>query len=142
MAVQSSFDVKAITSPEVRATARFRVCPGPGPCAWGWVSWDSSFWSPSLGRCWFPGNPNHSTITAIFNPQAQHLLGTTTIGQDIFRQLVDGTRLSVLIGFTCGILSTLLAVDDWSDWWLFWRLDRRAAVAGSKRLLAILFSLL
>ena len=37
-------------------------------------------------------------------------MGTTTIGQDIFRQLVQGTRLSVLIGFTCGLLTTLVAI--------------------------------
>ena len=38
------------------------------------------------------------------------MLGTTTIGQDIFRQLVDGTRLSVLIGLTCGLLTTMVAI--------------------------------
>jgi len=56
------------------------------------------------------GNPNLITPFGNLPPSPQHLLGTTTVGQDIFRQLVDGTRLSVLIGFTCGLLTTLIAI--------------------------------
>jgi peptide/nickel transport system permease protein len=57
-----------------------------------------------------PGNPNQQTPFGNLAPSSQHWLGTTTIGQDIFRQLVQGTRLSVLIGFTCGLLTTLVAI--------------------------------
>jgi peptide/nickel transport system permease protein len=63
-----------------------------------------------FGPLLFPGNPNLSTPFGNLPPSPQHLLGTTTMGQDIFHQLVDGTRLSVLIGFTCGLLATLFAV--------------------------------
>src|SRR5215467_13877236 len=56
------------------------------------------------------GNPNLITPFGNLPPSPEHWLGTTTIGQDIFRQLVDGTRLSLLIGFTCGLLTTLVAI--------------------------------
>jgi peptide/nickel transport system permease protein len=63
-----------------------------------------------VGPLLVPGDPNATTRFGNLQPSAQHWLGTTTIGQDIFRQLVDGTRLSVLIGFTCGLLTTLVAI--------------------------------
>lgn len=63
-----------------------------------------------FGPILVPGNPNQQTPFGNLQPSSQHWLGTTTIGQDIFRQLVQGTRLSVLIGFTCGLLTTLVAI--------------------------------
>ncbi len=63
-----------------------------------------------IGPLLVPGDPNTTTRFGNLPPSLQHWLGTTTIGQDIFRQLVDGTRLSVLIGFTCGLLTTLVAI--------------------------------
>jgi len=63
-----------------------------------------------IGPIVLPGDPNTSTPFGNLPPSPEHWLGTTTIGQDIFRQLVDGTRLSVLIGFTCGLLTTLVAI--------------------------------
>jgi peptide/nickel transport system permease protein len=63
-----------------------------------------------IGPLVLPGDPNTSTPFGNLPPSPEHWLGTTTIGQDIFRQLVDGTRLSVLIGFTCGLLTTLVAI--------------------------------
>jgi peptide/nickel transport system permease protein len=63
-----------------------------------------------LGPLLVPGDPNLSTPYGSLPPSPAHWLGTTTIGQDIFRQLVDGTRLSVLIGFTCGLLTTFVAI--------------------------------
>jgi peptide/nickel transport system permease protein len=49
------------------------------------------------------GNPGES-------PSAAHWLGTTRVGQDVFSQLLVGTRTSLFVGFTVGILSTVLAV--------------------------------
>ncbi|HEY7340202.1 MAG TPA: ABC transporter permease [Ktedonobacterales bacterium] len=63
-----------------------------------------------IGPLLVPGDPNTTTRFGNLPPSPQHWLGTTTIGQDIFRQLVDGTRLSLLIGFTCGLLTTLVAI--------------------------------
>jgi peptide/nickel transport system permease protein len=43
-------------------------------------------------------------------PSSHHLLGTTAYGQDIFSQLVWGTRLSLVIALAVGALATGLAV--------------------------------
>jgi peptide/nickel transport system permease protein len=43
-------------------------------------------------------------------PSGAHWLGTTGQGQDVFTQLVWGSRISLLIGFSVGILSTLLGL--------------------------------
>jgi len=42
-------------------------------------------------------------------PSATHWLGTTHMGEDIFSQLVYGTRTVLAVGFTTAIISTLLA---------------------------------
>ena len=43
-------------------------------------------------------------------PSAAHWLGTTQTGQDIFSQLLVGTRGVMIVGFSAGIVATLLAV--------------------------------
>jgi peptide/nickel transport system permease protein len=43
-------------------------------------------------------------------PSWHHLLGTTAQGQDIFSQLIWGTRLSLVIALAVGALATVLAV--------------------------------
>ncbi len=43
-------------------------------------------------------------------PSAAHWLGTTQTGQDIFAQVIVGTRVTLLVGFAVGALSTLLSV--------------------------------
>lgn len=43
-------------------------------------------------------------------PGPQHWLGTTQVGQDIFSQLLVGTRDSLLVGVGTGFLTTLIAV--------------------------------
>ena len=43
-------------------------------------------------------------------PSSHHLLGTTAYGQDIFSQVVEGTRLSLVIALAVGALATGLAV--------------------------------
>jgi peptide/nickel transport system permease protein len=44
------------------------------------------------------------------HPSSTHLLGTTQLGQDIFSQVLVGTRGSLEVGFATGFLTTLLAV--------------------------------
>jgi len=44
------------------------------------------------------------------HPSSAHLLGTTQLGQDIFSQVLVGTRGSLEVGFATGFLTTLLAV--------------------------------
>src|SRR5215470_11114262 len=43
-------------------------------------------------------------------PSWHHLLGTTAYGQDIFSQLISGTRLSLVIALAAGALATVLSV--------------------------------
>lgn len=58
-----------------------------------------------------PYDPQQMAVGLIRQgPSAQHWLGTTAVGQDVWSQLVAGTRTSILVGFTVGILSTVLAV--------------------------------
>jgi peptide/nickel transport system permease protein len=42
------------------------------------------------------------------SPSMKHILGTTAYGEDIFSMLVYGTRVSLLIGLTTGILTALI----------------------------------
>ena len=57
-------------------------------------------------------------------PSLEHLLGTTRQGQDVFTQLVWGTRVTLLVGFVTGSMVILIAViigissgymGGWSD---------------------------
>lgn len=43
-------------------------------------------------------------------PSAQHWLGTTFTGQDVFSQVVGGARVTLLVGFVVGVLATMLSV--------------------------------
>lgn len=43
-------------------------------------------------------------------PSPAHWFGTTLTGQDLFSQFLVGTRTSLVVGFSAGILSTALAV--------------------------------
>jgi peptide/nickel transport system permease protein len=44
------------------------------------------------------------------SPSGRHWLGTTSFGQDVFAQLVAGTRTSLLVGLIGGAIATALAV--------------------------------
>ncbi len=57
-----------------------------------------------------PNNPNKYVGLAHEPPTINHWLGTTGQGQDVFTQLVWGSRISLLIGFSVGILSTILGL--------------------------------
>jgi len=57
-----------------------------------------------------PYSPQAMSVDMGQAPNAHHLLGTTRTGQDVLSQLLVGTRTSLFVGFTVGILSTLLAV--------------------------------
>jgi peptide/nickel transport system permease protein len=55
-------------------------------------------------------NPNAFSNDTLQGPSATHWFGTTQTGQDVFTQVVDGTRVSVLVGFGAGILATILSI--------------------------------
>ena len=43
-------------------------------------------------------------------PSRQHLLGTTKAGQDLFSQMVYGTRITLVVGLVTGLFTTILAL--------------------------------
>jgi peptide/nickel transport system permease protein len=57
-----------------------------------------------------PGDPSRIVARPNQPPSALHWLGTTGQGQDVFRQLVWGSRVSLLIGFSVGLLITLVGL--------------------------------
>ena len=57
-----------------------------------------------------PYSPTATNFPPALGPSWHHLLGTTAYGQDIFSQLVWGTRLSLVIALAVGGLATVLAV--------------------------------
>jgi oligopeptide/dipeptide ABC transporter ATP-binding protein len=57
-----------------------------------------------------PYDPSAEIFTPALGPSRDHLLGTTAYGQDIFSQVVWGTRLSLVIALAVGALATGLAV--------------------------------
>ncbi len=63
-----------------------------------------------FGPLFMPVDPNTTSHLFIVSPSSAHWLGTTVVGQDIFSQLVYGTRTSVFWGLGTGLLVTLLSV--------------------------------
>jgi peptide/nickel transport system permease protein len=55
-------------------------------------------------------DPNALSNLSKAPPSAQHWLGTTTTGQDLFSQLVYGTRTSIFWGFLTGLVVTAISV--------------------------------
>ncbi|HEV8064002.1 MAG TPA: ABC transporter permease [Acidimicrobiales bacterium] len=63
----------------------------------------------------FPGlvakdSPTAIIYTPLQGPSGAHLIGTNSLGQDLFSQLVYGTRYSLEIAFVVGGLSTIVSV--------------------------------
>ncbi len=63
-----------------------------------------------IGPFFMTINPTATSHLFIASPSAAHLLGTTVVGEDIFSQLVYGTRTSVFWGLGTGLLVTLLSI--------------------------------
>src|SRR4051794_16132999 len=55
-------------------------------------------------------HPNDLAFLPSQAPSAQHWLGTTSLGQDIWAQLVYGTRQSLIIALVAGLFATVLSV--------------------------------
>jgi peptide/nickel transport system permease protein len=55
-------------------------------------------------------NPNEDAFKPRLGVSTAHLLGTTAYGQDMWAQLVWGTRNVIIIAFTAGLATTLIAV--------------------------------
>jgi peptide/nickel transport system permease protein len=55
-------------------------------------------------------SPSADAFLPSLQPSSAHLLGTTSYGQDIFAQLIYGTRQSLVVALLAGGLATALAV--------------------------------
>jgi peptide/nickel transport system permease protein len=55
-------------------------------------------------------DPNKLAFPPGLPPSGDHLLGTTALGQDIWAQLVYGTRQSLVIALVAGFFATVLSV--------------------------------
>jgi peptide/nickel transport system permease protein len=55
-------------------------------------------------------HPNQRAYDLSLHPSAQHWLGTTAFGQDIYAQLVYGARETLVIALAVGLLSSVLSV--------------------------------
>jgi peptide/nickel transport system permease protein len=89
--------------------------------------WTSVVWSSGKARVGFiilaiyvlvailapviaPYDPTNSSFAPLEEASGEHLLGTTTAGQDIFSQLIYGSRISLLVGLLGGTIATLIAL--------------------------------
>lgn len=57
-----------------------------------------------------PYPPDRATFDQLLPISREHLLGTTTQGNDIFSQLVYGTRVSLIVGLLGGLAATAIAM--------------------------------
>ena len=63
-----------------------------------------------------PYDPKAGDFEGSLQPSAEHWLGTTSSGQDVFSQLIWGGRISVMVAMVAGLLSTVLAVVIGLGW--------------------------
>jgi peptide/nickel transport system permease protein len=57
-----------------------------------------------------PYDPSARGNDLVQGPSASHWFGTTHLGEDIFSQVLVGTRGVVLVGFVAGLVATILSV--------------------------------
>ncbi len=55
-------------------------------------------------------DPQAFSSDALDPPSLAHWMGTTQTGQDVFSQLVYGTRTTLLVGFSVGLIATTISV--------------------------------
>lgn len=69
-----------------------------------------------------PYNPHQPSGSPFLTPSSAHLLGTNDIGQDIFSELIYGTRTSLIIGFLSAGISVFIgtAVGMAAGWFGGW----------------------
>ncbi|GAP60711.1 oligopeptide transport ATP-binding protein OppD [Arthrobacter sp. Hiyo1] len=57
-----------------------------------------------------PYDPSATSPDVLVPPSPQHLLGTTALGEDVFSQVLAGTRLSLEVGFLAALISETVAI--------------------------------
>jgi peptide/nickel transport system permease protein len=61
-----------------------------------------------FGSLLAPYDPNASSTDVLAPPSVDHWLGTTEVGSDVFSQLLVGTRVSIIVGFSAAVISAVL----------------------------------
>lgn len=57
-----------------------------------------------------PDDPTATAYTPNLLPSGSHLLGTTSLGQDVFSQLIHGTRLTLWVTLLVSAIATLISM--------------------------------
>ncbi len=55
-----------------------------------------------------PFDPREPVGASLLPPSGKHLLGTDDVGRDILSQVIAGTRISLIVGITASIATTLV----------------------------------
>ncbi len=63
-----------------------------------------------IGPWLAPYNPSATNFAANLTPSAHHWLGTTSLGQDIYSQLLVGARATMVVALLAGLVATILSV--------------------------------
>ena len=63
-----------------------------------------------VGEWIAPYDPSAMSDDALSPPSGAHWFGTTMTGQDIFSQVLVGTRGVMVVGLVCGVLATILSI--------------------------------
>ncbi|MFC5032879.1 ABC transporter permease [Streptomyces sp. So13.3] len=63
-----------------------------------------------FGTLLAPHDPTARSNDLLQSPSLNHLFGTTHLGQDVFSQVVEGTRSVMYVGVVAGAVATTLAV--------------------------------
>jgi peptide/nickel transport system permease protein len=112
----------AITTTELTAVGATSVDPTPPPgrrrlrfvanwkAATGTVVVGIYVLLAVIGPWITPYDPSGRGKVLLKAPSAQHWFGTTHLGQDIFSQVLVGTRSVVYVGFLAGIIASILSI--------------------------------
>ncbi len=63
-----------------------------------------------IGPWLAPDDPSSTQFAPNLLPSAHHWLGTTSLGQDIFSQLLVGARATMVVALLAGIVATMLSM--------------------------------
>ncbi|GAB3597752.1 dipeptide/oligopeptide/nickel ABC transporter permease/ATP-binding protein [Microbacterium tumbae] len=63
-----------------------------------------------IGPAIAPYDPAQVSYDYLQPPSAAHLFGTTQTGQDVFSQVLEGARISMIVGVTAAVLAVLLSI--------------------------------
>lgn len=55
-----------------------------------------------------PFDPNAISVDVLANPSGTYLLGTDSLGRDVFSRIIHGTRVSLLVGAASALIAMLI----------------------------------